>query len=142
MTQVQTCDCYFVDKIVGKCVSLTWHGHHAFVICHQTWVCLSNHVYIVTCVHVTITLSSTLIGWKRHSWSKFASRYAWRTNIVCECKMDVKSTCIPTWHQVGHVSWSLGLFLKSTSTKIIIVNYFFQYILGSNYSYLYIYIQL
>ena len=28
-----------------------------------------------------------------------------------ECKMDVKST----WHQINHVSWSLGLFLKLTS---------------------------
>ena len=26
--------------------------------------------------------------------------------------MDVKSTWIPTWHQVDHVSWSLGLFSK------------------------------
>ena len=26
--------------------------------------------------------------------------------------MDVKSTWIPTWHWMGHVSWSLGLFLK------------------------------
>ena len=32
---------------------------------------------------------------------------------VCECKMDVKFTWIPTWHQVDHVSWSLGLFFKT-----------------------------
>ena len=24
--------------------------------------------------------------------------------------MDVKSTWIPTWHRMDHVSWSLGLF--------------------------------
>jgi hypothetical protein len=30
--------------------------------------------------------------WKRRSRSHFASRFAWGTNIVCECKMDVKST--------------------------------------------------
>ena len=30
--------------------------------------------------------------------------------IVCEHKMmDVKSTWIFTWHQMDHVSWSLGL---------------------------------
>jgi hypothetical protein len=29
---------------------------------------------------------------------------------VCECKMDVKSTWIPTWHRMDHVSWLLGLF--------------------------------
>ena len=28
--------------------------------------------------------------WKRRSRSKFASHYAWGTNKVCECKMDVK----------------------------------------------------
>ena len=36
---------------------------------------------------------------------------------VCECKMDVKSTWIPTWHQMDHVSWSLGLFSKTTSWR-------------------------
>jgi hypothetical protein len=28
----------------------------------------------------------------------------------CECKMDVKSTWFIIWHQMDHVSWSLGLF--------------------------------
>ena len=55
--------------------------------------------------------------WKRWSQSKFASHYAWGTNGVCECKMDVKSTWIPTWHQMDHVSWSLGLFSKTTSWR-------------------------
>ena len=27
--------------------------------------------------------------------------------------MDVKSTWIPTWHPMDHVSWSLGLFFKN-----------------------------
>jgi hypothetical protein len=49
--------------------------------------------------------------WKRRSRSKFASHYARGTTIVCECKMDIKST----WHQMDHVSWSLGLFSKPTS---------------------------
>ena len=34
------------------------------------------------------------------------------TEYITECKMDVKSTWIPTWHQMDHVSWSLGLFSK------------------------------
>jgi hypothetical protein len=51
--------------------------------------------------------------WKRWSRSKFASHYARRTNGVCECKMDVKSTWILTWHQMDHVSWSFGLFSKN-----------------------------
>jgi hypothetical protein len=55
--------------------------------------------------------------WKRQSWSKFASHYAWGTNGACECKMKVKSTWIPTWHRMDHVSWSLGLFLKIASWR-------------------------
>ena len=51
--------------------------------------------------------------WKRLNRSKFASHYAWGTNGVCDCKMDVKSTWIPTWHRMGHVSWSLGLVSKN-----------------------------
>ena len=35
--------------------------------------------------------------WKRRSRSKFASHYAWGTNGVCEYKMDVKSTWIPSY---------------------------------------------
>ena len=51
--------------------------------------------------------------WKRRSQSKFASHYAWGTNKVCECTMDVKSTWIPTCHQMDHVSCLLGYFQKS-----------------------------
>jgi hypothetical protein len=29
--------------------------------------------------------------------------------------MDVKSTWISTWHRMDHVSWSLGLYSKTTS---------------------------
>jgi hypothetical protein len=47
--------------------------------------------------------------WKRRSWSKLASHYAWGTNRVREFKVDVQST----WHRMDHVSWSLGLFRKS-----------------------------
>ena len=32
--------------------------------------------------------------------------------------MDVKPTRIPTWHQMTHVSWSLGLFSKTTFLEI------------------------
>ena len=34
----------------------------------------------------------------------------WEINGKFECKTNVKSTWIPTWHQIDHVSWSLGLF--------------------------------
>jgi hypothetical protein len=36
---------------------------------------------------------------------------------ISECKMDVKSTWIPTWHPMDHVSWSLGLFSETTSWR-------------------------
>ena len=53
--------------------------------------------------------------WKRRSRSKFtASHYNCGTNGACECKMDVKSTWILTWHQMDHVLWSLGLFSKTS----------------------------
>ena len=61
--------------------------------------------------------SSTLIGGKRRSWFKFTSHYAWGTNRVCECKMGVESTWIPTWHLMDHVSWSAGLFSKTASWR-------------------------
>jgi hypothetical protein len=56
--------------------------------------------------------------WERRSRSKFASHYPWGTNGVCECcQVDVKVAWIPTWHQMDHVSWSLGLFWKTISWK-------------------------
>ena len=55
--------------------------------------------------------------WKRRSWSKFASYYAWETYGVGECKMNVKSTWIHPWHQMDHVLWSLGPFSNSTFGK-------------------------
>ena len=55
--------------------------------------------------------------WKRRSWSKLSSHYAQGINRVCECKMNVKSTWIPTWHQMNHVSRSLRLFSKTTSWR-------------------------
>ena len=32
--------------------------------------------------------------------------------------MDVKSTWIPTWHRMDHVSWSLGLMSKTRLLKV------------------------
>ena len=50
--------------------------------------------------------------WKRQTQSKIASHYAWGTDGVRECMMNIKSTWVPTWHQMDHVSWSLGVFSK------------------------------
>ena len=56
--------------------------------------------------------------WQRWGRSEFASHQAWETNGVCECKMDVKSTWIPTWHRMDHVSRSLGLFFKNRLLEV------------------------
>ena len=62
--------------------------------------------------------SSTLIGGKGGAGpSSLLHTTARGTNRVCECKMDVTSTWIPTWHRMGHVSRSLGLFSKTTSWR-------------------------
>ena len=62
-------------------------------------------VTIITFRALSVVIKAELV--------KFASsHYARGTNGVCEGKMDVKSTWIPTWHQVDHVSWSLELFSK------------------------------
>ena len=46
--------------------------------------------------------------WKWRIRSKFTSHYAWGTNRVCERKMDIKSTWIPTWHRMDHVlCWTI-----------------------------------
>ena len=41
-----------------------------------------------------------------------------RDQRVGECKKDVKSTRILTWHRMDHVSWSLELSSKTTSWRV------------------------
>ena len=55
--------------------------------------------------------------WKRRSRSKFASHYAWGTNGVCECKMDVTST------------WDSYMTLNGSSfmvTRTIFINHLLE----------------
>ena len=50
--------------------------------------------------------------WRRGSrWSKFKLHTTLEGPMegVCECKVDVKSMWIPTWHRMDYVSWSLEL---------------------------------
>ena len=56
--------------------------------------------------------SSTLIGGKGRASPSLLHTTLETNGVVSECKMDVKSTWIPTWHQTGHVSWSLELVSK------------------------------
>ena len=52
--------------------------------------------------------SSTLIGGKGGAGpsSLLHTTLEGPTEHICECKMDVKSTWIPTWHQMDHLSMS------------------------------------
>ena len=50
---------------------------------------------------------------------RFTLRLRGPTEWVCACWMDVKSTWIPTWHQMDHVSWSLGLFIKNHHLLVV-----------------------
>jgi len=81
---------------------VTWH-----VLCD-----FSRHEKIRATSHTRLRARDQSLqaphSWKRRSQTKFASHYAWGTNAVCECKMDVKSTWIPTWHRMDHVSWLHG----------------------------------
>jgi hypothetical protein len=62
--------------------------------------------------------SSTLIGGNGGASpsSCFTLRF-WGTNGVCDCKTDVKSIWILTWHQMDHVAWSLGLRVSHTRLR-------------------------
>jgi hypothetical protein len=56
--------------------------------------------------------SSTLIGAKGGAGPSSLPTTLEGPTELCECKMDVKSTWIPTCHQMDHVSWSLEFFFK------------------------------
>ena len=63
--------------------------------------------------------SNTLIGGKgRAGPSSLHTTLEGPTAYTSEGKLDVKkSIWIPTWHRTEHVSWSLGLFSKTTSWR-------------------------
>jgi hypothetical protein len=53
--------------------------------------------------------SSTLIGGKGGAWPSSLHTML-EGHEVCECKMDVKSTCFPTWASIGScfmVTWTI-----------------------------------
>ena len=62
--------------------------------------------------------SSTLVGGKGKAGSSLLhTTLEGPTEWICECKVDVKSTRIPTWHWIDHASWSLGLFSNTASWR-------------------------
>jgi hypothetical protein len=61
--------------------------------------------------------SSTLIGGKGGAGlTSLRTMLEGLTEYISKCKMDVKSTWIPTWHGMDHVSWSFGLISKPLHT--------------------------
>ena len=51
--------------------------------------------------------SSTLIGGKGGAGPRsLHTTLEGPTEHISECKMDVEFTWIPTWHRMGHISWS------------------------------------
>ena len=76
-----------------------------------------NSCYMRTTSHTRLRArdhftSSTLISGKGGAGpSSLPTTLEGPTEYV-NSKMDVKSTWIPTWHQVDHVSWSLGHLSK------------------------------
>ena len=59
---------------------------------------------------MTITLLALSLVGKDGVGPSSLSHYAWATNGVRECKMGVKSTWSPTWHQMDHVfvvTWTI-----------------------------------
>jgi hypothetical protein len=63
--------------------------------------------------------SSTLIGGKRGDGSRSLPTTLEGPTEYVNSKMDVKSTWIPTWYCMDHVSWSVELFSKTTSYDTI-----------------------
>ena len=77
-----------------------------------------SHMRLRARYHCT---SSTPIGGKGRAGGPISLLYTTleeTTEWVCECKMDVKSTLIPTWHRMDHVSWSLELISKNYLLEI------------------------
>ena len=66
----------------------------------------TSHMRVRAHDHYT---SSTLIGGKGGDGpSSLCTTLEEPTEYISECKMGVKSTWIPTWHQLDHVIKTLG----------------------------------
>ena len=63
------------------------------------------------CEPVIITLQALLLVEK--GGTGLTSHYAWGTNGVSECKMDVKSAWISTWHWMYHVFMVTWIIIKN-----------------------------
>jgi hypothetical protein len=60
---------------------------------------------------------STLVGGEGGASPSLLHTMLGGPTELCEWKMDVKFTWIPTWYKMDHISWSLGLFSIITSSR-------------------------
>ena len=63
-------------------------------------------------VSVVALQAFPLVGKGGAGPSSLPSHYVWGTNRVCECKMDAKSTWMPTWHRMDMFHAHLDNFQK------------------------------
>jgi hypothetical protein len=77
-------------------------------------VCLLGPFHTQDLEPMTITLQALLLVEKAEPVQvRFFTLRLRGTNGVCECKMDVKSTWIPTWHSMDHASWITWIIFKA-----------------------------
>ena len=89
----------------------TWNLYYCWPV--ELWA--TSHTRLRAHDHST---SSIFIGGKGGAGpSSLHTTLEGPTENISECKMNVKSTWIPIWHRIDHVSWSLGLFSNITSWK-------------------------
>ena len=124
-------DCETPTKRVrfkAKSVAMEFHSCESLHCLHEaTYIALgayrmmkgsvraTSHTRLSARDHYT---SSTLIGGRGGAGpSSLHTTIEGPTEWVCECKMDVKSTWIPTRYWMDHVSWSLWTYFKTTSWR-------------------------
>ena len=100
--------CLFLCTTISSITFYFWKDSAIHII--LKWRRATSHTRLRAHDHYT---SSTLIGGKCGAGpSSFRTMLEGRMEYISECMMDVKSTWIPTWHRIDHVSWSRGLFQK------------------------------
>jgi hypothetical protein len=90
------------------------HSHMAFLKRSLSRYILraTSHMRLRACDQYT---SITLIGGKGRAGpsSLLHTTLEGPMEYISECKMDVKSTWIPTWHRMDHVSWSTWIIFQN-----------------------------
>ena len=104
--------------VVPMCYNHPWNVN---IETHEKEEDIEAHFYTREWEPVTsMDTSSTLVGGKRRAGpsSLLPTTLEGPTEYYVNTRwMGCLHGFLPTWHQMDHVSWSLGLFLKTTSWK-------------------------